>query len=112
MIPQHVVDDGTRDTLHVDAVVLVEVLILRGQKSVDDHFRHDLDGHVDAAFFREFRDEPAVARVHAGNDGRLIVRQLLVIGQILRDLPEEIGRAAWPRRETQKRPREREAQKT
>ncbi len=77
-------EDGARDALGVDAGVGVEVLVLGGEEGVDQLARDRPDGQVEPALAGVFRDQRAVGRMDAAHDGRLVLRQLSVIRQVLR----------------------------
>ena len=72
LLLRHVVVDGAKDAPKVEAVMLVEVLIFGGEKSVDHQLRHGLHGNIDAPLLRKLGDEPAIACVNARDDRRLI----------------------------------------
>ena len=84
-------DDGADDALHVEAAMLVEVLVLGGDESVDDAGRDRGDRHVDAPLARELGDQRAVIGVDAGHHGRLVFRQDFVVRQLARHLPQDEG---------------------
>ncbi len=86
--PAHIGDRGAHDRDRVDAVMAVEVLVLGGKEGVDDGFWDRLDRHEDPSLGRVFGQEPAVAPVNSGHDRRLIMRELLVIGQVTTEIPE------------------------
>ena len=55
--------------------------------------RHLVDGHEEAALFGIFGQQRAVGRMDAGHHRRLVLRELLVVGKILRDVPDHIGKS-------------------
>ncbi len=85
---------GAHDALEVEAVVLVEILVFRGEEGVDHHLRHGLDRDVEPALRCVFGDQRSVRRVHARHHRRLVVLELRVVGQILGEMPEQAGRGA------------------
>ena len=86
--------DGARDALEVDAAVLVEALVLSRKEGGDDALGNGVDGHEDAPLARVLGDQRAVVRVDARHDRRLVLRQALVVGKILRGLPQQVAGSA------------------
>jgi hypothetical protein len=85
LVLDHVEDVGhrrARDRQEIEAVVIVEVLVLGGDEGVDDPFRDHLDRHEDPLFDGELGQDAPVAGVHAGHRRRVVVRKLIVIRQI------------------------------
>ena len=82
-----IVVDGAKDAAEVEAVVLIEILVFRGEERVDDHFRHCLNRNVNAPLFGKLRYKSAVACMNARNNRRLIGRKLVVVRQIFRNDP-------------------------
>ena len=78
----------------VDPEMLVKGGVFRGQKRQYDLARHRLDGHEDAAFDGVVREQPAVARMNPGGHGRLVVGELMVIGQAAAEVIEHKDPAA------------------
>ena len=66
----------------------VEVLVLGGQERGDDAFRDRRDRHEDPALGRVLGQQPAVPGIDAGRDRRLVIGQLLVIGQVAAEMPD------------------------
>ena len=90
----HIGDHGADDALHVEAAVLVEILVLGGDEGIDDAGRDGGDRHVDAPLAREFRDQRAVIGVDAGHHRRLVFGEHLVVRQLARHFPQHKGRGA------------------
>ena len=90
----HDLVDGARDALEVDAAVLVEALVLSRKEGGDDALGNGVDGHEDAPLARVLGDQRAVVRVNARHDRRLVLRQALVVGKILRGLPQQVTGSA------------------
>ena len=66
----------------------VEILVLGGKESIDDRLGDGLDRHEDTPLGGKFGEKPAVAGMDAGRNGRLIMRQLLVIRQVAPEVPQ------------------------
>ena len=90
----HIEQAGANDAAEVEAVVLVEVLVLGGEEGVDHHLRHGLDRNVEPALRGVFGDQRTVAGMDAGHHRRLIVLQLRVVRQVLGEMPEQTGARA------------------
>ncbi len=100
---RQVVEDGARDTLSVDAVVLVKMLIFRGQKALMTCLGMEWTGtKMRRSLANSAMSLPSLG-MHAGDDGGLIVFQPLVIGEVPGDLPQEIRHPRPPPREIGKR---------
>ena len=56
-------DQGPHQPLPVDAGMLVEARVFRGQERLDDRCRDLLERHRDAALLADLCDEPAIARI-------------------------------------------------
>jgi hypothetical protein len=85
----HVEDAGAGDAGEVEAVVLIEVLVLRRDEGVDHHLRDGLDWDVEPALRCVFGDQRTIGRMHARHHRRLVVLQLRVIREILGEMPEQ-----------------------
>ena len=68
--------------------MVVEVLVLGREESLDDKFGDRLYRHEDPPLGRVFGEEAAVAGMHPGRDRRLIMSKLLVIRQIPSEMPD------------------------
>ena len=93
----------------IDAAVLVEILVLRGQERVDDQLRHRLYRQIKPALFRVFAEQRAVGRMDARHHRRLIILKLGIVGQVLGKMPDQSCRR---RDADQKQDRSRCKQKT
>ena len=71
--------------------MLVEILVLGGEERVDDHLGDRLDRQIEAAFLGVFAEKGAVGGVDARHDGRLVVLQLRIVGQVLGEMPDQAG---------------------
>ena len=87
-------DDGADDALNVEAAMLVEILVLGRDESLDDALGNGGDGHVDAPLARELGDEPAVIGVDARHHRRLVFGEHLVVRQFLGHFPQHEGGGA------------------
>jgi hypothetical protein len=96
LVPDHVEEVGhrrARDRHEIDAVVIVEVLVLGRDEGVDDPLGDHLDRHEDPLFDGELGQDPAVAGVHAGHRRRVVARELIVVRQIAAVCGEKIDHA-------------------
>ena len=66
----------------------VKILVLGRQEGVDDPLRDHTDRHKNPALGRIFGQQPPVAGMDAGRNRRLVMRQLLVIGQVTPEIPD------------------------
>ena len=82
---------GARDAREVDAVVLVEALVLGRDERVDDQARYRLDRQVEPALARILGEQLPVGGMHAGHHRGLIVLKLRVVRQLPREVPEDAG---------------------
>ena len=71
----------------VDPAMAVEVLVLGRQKGLDDLLGDRADRHKNPALGRILGQQPPVAGMHPRRNRRLIMRQLLVIGQVAPEIP-------------------------
>ncbi len=94
------------DGRNVHARVLVEGLVLGRQEGVDNPQGYRLDGHGDALFHRELGQQASVACVDARHGRRLVLGELLDLGQVLPEVVEGVER----RRHGDDRPGEAQAQ--
>jgi hypothetical protein len=92
--------------------VPVEVLVLGREETGDDEFGHRLDRHVEPPLAGVFGDQAAVRRVDAGHDGRLVIGELRVVGQILREGPVSIGQTHGADQEKDRPDAEQEAEES
>ena len=93
-------DDGARDALGIDAVMVEEILVLGRDEGIDHELRHVLDRQIEAPLLRVFGDQAAIGRVHARHHRRLVVAKLRVVGQVLRIMPDQKAAAAAPTTKT------------
>ncbi len=77
------------DSRKIQTAMLVKILIFRCEEGVDDQLRHRLDRDIESALSRVFRDQRTVRRMHTGHDGRFIVPQLRIVGQVLGKMPHQ-----------------------
>src|SRR5215471_20562411 len=68
-------------------MVAVKVSVLRGKEGVDDPLWDRLDRHKNAPLGSEFGQQATITRVNTGHDRRLIMCELLVIGQLAVEAP-------------------------
>jgi hypothetical protein len=71
----------------IDAVLDIEIFILGRDKRVFDERRDRLYRHEQAPLARVFGQQPAVPGINAGHNRRLVMGELLVIGQITPKIP-------------------------
>ena len=65
----------------IEAGMAVEALVLGGQKRIHDPLGHGIHGHEQPMLDREFRQQAAVAGMHAGGDRRLVGRKPAIGGK-------------------------------
>ena len=82
-------DDGAAEADEVDAGMGEEALVLGGDEGLQDALGHGGDGHEDALFLRVLCEKPAVGGVEARDGRRLVVGELLVVGQAVAEMPEQ-----------------------
>ena len=70
-----------------------EGLVFRRDEGIDQLARHLVGGHEEPALLGIFGQQRAVRRMDAGHHRRLVLRELLVVGKILRDVPDHIGKS-------------------
>ena len=63
--------------------MFVEPGVLGGNKSIDQVRGHFLKEFDDTALFKEFGDFAAVIRINRGYDGRMVLRQIRNLRQVL-----------------------------
>jgi hypothetical protein len=63
--------------------VVVEIFVLGRDERVDDQFGHRLDRKVETTLVGVLGDELAAAGVDPGGAGRRVLRQRVVIGQVV-----------------------------
>jgi hypothetical protein len=88
---------GAEHTCGVDAVVVVEALVLGRKKRADEQIWHRINRHENAPLLRVLRDEGAVMGVNTAHDAGRVFFEALVARQIARCPPQEIsayGRAS------------------
>ena len=77
----------------VDAAMLVEVLVFRGEERVDHELRNRLDRQVEPALLGILAEQRAVGSVHARHDRRLVILKLRILRQVLGEMPDRAGDA-------------------
>ncbi len=105
----HEHDGRARDAGKIDAAVLVEILVLRGDEGVDHELGDRLDRQIEAAFARVFGEQRPVGRVHPGHHRRLVILQLRILRQALGKMPEQAGRGGDADEKQDRAGREQEA---
>ncbi len=85
---------GTHDRGQVDPGMGVEVLVLGGEKGVDDARRDRGKRHEDAPLAGILGEKPSVAGMDARDDRRFVIRKLLIVGQIAAEMP--VGKPGQP----------------
>ncbi len=94
-----IVEDGADDAHRIDAAMAVEILVLGREEGIDHAGRNGGDGNVEAALAREFADEFAVARMHAGHDRRFVIGEPGIVRQILIEAPDHVAARHQPAEE-------------
>ena len=69
--------------------MLIEILVLRGDESIDDEFRNCLDRQIEPALLGIFRQQRAIRGMHSRHDRRLIILKLRILGQVLGVMPQQ-----------------------
>ena len=105
-------EGGTGDTLEVDAVVGVEVLVLGRDERMFHQRRNGGGGQVEPALVGVFGEQAAVDRVDAGHHGWLVVLELRVVRQVLLISPDQQADRGRADNKQQRTGREHETQKT
>ena len=82
-------DHRAHDADEVDARMGEEALVLGGDESLQDALGHGGHRHEHALLARIFRQQPAVGGIQARGDRRLVVGELLVVGQAMAEVPEQ-----------------------
>ena len=75
------------DALGINAAMGVEILVFRRKEGLLHHGGNGGAGQIEAPLARIFRQDGAVARMHAGHHGGLVILQLGGVGQILLVMP-------------------------
>ena len=83
--------DGAEEARHVDAGMLVEILVFGGKEGSLHAVGDRLDRQVEAAFAGIFGHQRAVAGMHARRHRRRVAVEHLIIGEILCDTSEIEG---------------------
>ena len=82
------------DSLGIDAVVGVEVLVLGRYEGFLDQGGNFVRRKIEPPLARIFREEAAVSGVHARHHRRLIVLELRIVRQVLLIFPDDDGEEA------------------
>ena len=77
----HIVDDGLGEAEEVDARMAVEILVLGRKERLDDPAGHGFDRHENAPLAGIFAEQASIAGMNAGHHRRLVIGELLVVGQ-------------------------------
>ena len=80
-----------QDPAEIESAMVVKTLVLGRYKGVDDILRNIVDRHEHPVFTGIFSDQRPVASMDPAHDRGLILRQLLIIGQVIGD-PNDIDR--------------------
>ena len=88
-----VAQHGARHAGEIDSRMLVKILVLGGEKSIDDPARHGGDRHEDTALGGIFSEQLPIARMDPGHCRRFVIGELLVIGQAATIVIEQIKSA-------------------
>ena len=86
----------TQDALDVEAAMLVEALVLSGEKRLDQALGDGATRHIDAPLARELGDKFAIVCMDSRQHGRLVFGEPLVVRQVLGDLPEDETHSTRP----------------
>ena len=78
----------------IDARVVVEILVFGGEERLHHALGDRLYGDEDALVARILLQQPPVARMDAGHHRRLVVRQVLVVGQTPAEMVECVQHGA------------------
>ena len=73
-------DQGAAECRGVDARVVVKILVFRRDERIDEMARQCADRHEHPPFNRILGNKAAIAGMHPGYGGRIVLRQLGVIG--------------------------------
>ena len=79
------------DADEVDAGMGEEALVLGGDEGLHQALGHGGDRHEHALLLGVFGEQPAVGGVEARHRRRLVVGELLVVGQAMAEMPEQAG---------------------
>src|SRR5262249_33004 len=72
--------------------MLIEILVLRSDERIDHELRNGLDGEIKASLPGIFRQQRTIRRMDARHDRRFVVLKLGIVGQILREMPQQASR--------------------
>ena len=86
----------TQDALNVKAAMLVEALVLSGEKRLNQALGDGATRHIDAPLARELGNKLAIICMDSRQHGRLIFGEPLVVRQVLGDLPEDETHSTRP----------------
>ena len=79
---------GARDAEEVDAFMVIEVLVFRGEKRLLHFQRNGVDRHVKPPFGGVFRQQIAGRGVQPGRRRGFVIRKRTVVGQIAAEIVE------------------------
>src|SRR5262249_32277077 len=80
---------GAGDAVYVDAGMLIEILVLGRDESIDDKFRDRLNRQIEPPFLGIFREQRAIAGVDARHHRRFVILKLRIIRQVLGKMPQQ-----------------------
>src|SRR5262249_8161005 len=102
---------GTGDTVEIEAPMFIEILVLGGNKGIDDELRHRLDREIEPALLGVFGEQLAIGGMHPRHHRRLIVLKLRIVRQIFGKMIEQPGNGSDRDQEHERPRREQEAEK-
>ncbi len=95
----HIKQRRAGNAVHVDAGMLIEVLVLCRDKGVGHELRDRLNGQIEPPLIGIFGKQRAVGRVDARHHRRLVILQLRIIRQVFGKMPQNAGHGTNRRNE-------------
>ena len=80
-----------REARPVKALMLVEGLVLGRDEGLDELLRDVVDRHEETALLGIFGNQRAVGGMHARHHRRLVLGELLIVGQTLGHVPDDVA---------------------